>query len=199
MQTDLKDMNSNQIINNLDDLLTQGHTINEIVSALDDVIIIANFELLVGKGATNVDLAKLRDSVDARVVMNNLAIFQRANVPVDKERIIELIHETSQTPIIERVIPQEIQAWVNLGADPKVIADGYIHNFGSKPTILEVLIDLGAQLNTDELIKHFLLFAKEFKTDKDLEDTIKILKLAGVSDDSVDELRKHTSEVIKRR
>jgi hypothetical protein len=197
MQSDLKDMNSNQIINSLDDLLAQGHTINEIVSELDSAITIANYELLVRKGATNIDLGKLRDSVDARVVMNNLSVFQRANVPVDKEGIIELIHAFSQAPLIERVLPQEIEAWVRLGADPKVIADGYIHNFGSKPVILETLINLGAKLNTDELIKHFLLIVKKFKTDEDLEDIIKILRLAGVSDDSIDELRKRTSELIR--
>jgi hypothetical protein len=198
MTKDLHEMESNQIINSLDDLLAQGHTINEVVSVLDDVFIIANYDLLTEKGATNIDLAAVRDRVEPVVVMNNLAVFQNANVPVDKDRIIGLINAFSETDMLYRVLPREIKAWSTLGADTQVISDRYIGIGGVKPSVLEAFMDVGVKLNTDELIESLLDWAKETKEDVELESNVPVLKRAGLNEDSIDEVRKRASELINK-
>ena len=189
--TDLLDLNSNQIINSLDILLAKGHKINDIVSALDNVLIIANYSLLVEKGATNIDLAAIRDGLDPIVVMNNLEVFQRANVPVDMVKTVYGLLDDDTFSMS----PYDVSSWLELGADPQVLSDKYAHSEGVNLEAIQALLDAGAHIDADKIIENLLNGPDYLLENFYAENDVPILKRAGANPEAINKLQKHISEL----
>lgn len=191
MILDLQSMDPNQVINNLDELLAQGNAINDIVSALDGVHIIANYYLLNQKGATNIDLIKIRDTVDPIVVMNNLAVFKNAKVPIDIVKIIYGVLDDDEFSDS----PYDIEEWTALGADPQVLADKYTQSDGVELGVVQALLNAGAQVDVDKIIDNLLQDSYYLRDDFDAENGVPILQRAGASSESIKKLLKRIADI----
>ena len=191
MTTDLSELDSNQIISQLDELLGQGYSINDIVSTLDGVRIIANYDRLAEKGATNIDLAAIRDVVHPIVIMNNLAVFQKEGVPIDTVKMAYGLLDSDGFD----TSPYDVKKWTQLGADPQILADKYVDSHGFDIKVIQTLLDLGAKVDAEKLIENLLndedYLIENFYTEKNIE----VLKLTGASDESIHRLLKRISEL----
>lgn len=193
MTIDFKDMDSNQIINNLNELLAQGYNINNVVLALNDVHVIANYSLLIQKGASNIDLIELSETVNPVVVLNNLETFTNAKIAIDIPSIIAKLDD--EDALTELTIATE--QLLRLGINPQIIADKCISSNGSLLNFiafsLSKLIDAGAQISADELIDKLLEdnnLLEDFNDDKD----IALLIRAGASPEALHKLKKYLFE-----
>jgi hypothetical protein len=190
----LDGMDQNQIINNLDSLLAAGNSINDIVDALGDVFVIGNYKLLVEKGATNIDLAKIRDSVNPVVVFNNLQAFEDAKVPVNLANIITGLDDEDALS----VLPTDTDKLLEMGVGAQVIADRFMLCEGSillgfVQIALSTLLDAGARIDGDELIDTLLeddYLTEDFVDERD----IPLLRRAGASDEALSKLQSYLDE-----
>src|ERR1035437_23247 len=191
----LSDMDQNQIISHLDELLDTDNSIDNVVSSLDDVHVIANYNLLTQRGATNIDLVKIRDSVNPIVVMNNLEVFQNANVPVDIVKIIYgSFDDEGKTFLMD---PEDVDEWAALGADPQVLADKYTQSGGTEPDVVQALLDRGAHVDADKVVNNLLrddYLLEDFHPEEDIPK----LQRAGASPDVIQKLVKHVSDLTAK-
>ena len=182
-------MDGNQIINKLDELISQGNSINDIVSNLDEVRIIANYAQLTHKGATNINLIKIRDSVDSEVILNNIGIFQDNNVPLDMNSIMERMSSTYWKHISEF----NIEKWQSWGVQPQLIADKFIGANGVDSYTVQALLDAGAHVDGNKVIDNLLQDSDYLIEDFYAENDLPILKRAGASEKSIQQLLKRVS------
>jgi hypothetical protein len=196
MSLDLHSMDSNQIINNLDELLKEGNSIDEIVLSIDGIRILANYDLLCQKGATNIDLAQLRDSIDPIVVYNNLRVFKDNDVPVDLTKLISRFNEDD----ISNTLALEDEWLIHEGVKPQIIADLCMSTTKAALPFLQVslpiLLDYGVQIDANLLVNNLLLddyFIEDFNDEID----IPILIRAGASTESITKLQNYLDSFTK--
>ena len=136
---------SNQIINNLDELLRE-YPINNIVNALSPTVTIAQYNLLIQKGATNIDLSSIKNSVPAAVLLNNHALFKEHNIFIN---FTHLLDEMEQDDLLD---PRALLA---VGIDPTTIMQKYIEAGGDDLYNVQDLLAAGAKItpnDADQLI-----------------------------------------------
>jgi|GEM_PF-4762944 len=183
-------MDSNQIINNLDELLTQNHTIDDIVSALDNIHIIANYDLLLQKGATNIDLGKIKDNVEPIVVFNNLNVFQNAGISVDVVGIMYGLLDQGYW-----ISAYDVEKWITLGVDPQILADKYLQSGGNLPDTVEALAAVGARINADKLTDNLIKDEDHLLYHFHVEDDVPILQKVGLSQDAIHSVLRRVSQL----
>jgi hypothetical protein len=191
MNQDLQALDSNQIINSLDELISQGNSINDIASALSDVHIIANYDRLIQKGATNINLAKIKDTVDPEVILNNIAVFQNNNIHLDMNSIMERMSDAYWKYISEF----NIEKWQSWGISSQTIADKFVQANGIDLNTVEVLLNAGAHVNPDKIIDNLLYDEDYLIEDFYAENDVAILKQAGASPETIQKLLKRVSDL----
>lgn len=187
--TDLTSMDSNQVINKLDELLSSGHTIEEIVATLDNVLLVVNYNLLISKGATGINLALLQDAVHPRVVMNNLEVFQNNNIPIDMAKLVSRMDEDDYE--VSGLHDHDVVEWLRLGVDPQKLADKYLLSNGYDYEVIRVFIDAGAKIETERYIDNMKQYDSEFSLDNPassfFHESIRTLRRAGASEKVIKE------------
>jgi hypothetical protein len=184
----LHNMNSNTIINSVDALLKAGYTIDDIVSSLDGLHIIANYNFLRQKGAEDINLSALLDTVKPVVILNNLSVFEQTEVPVDYAQLVSTIDGDDAL----RELPSFTSKLLALGVAPQLIADKCMTSHGPIMYFFQValpeLLEAGARVDGDKLVDK-LLEDEEMIADFNDAIDIPLLERAGASQASLKRLQ----------
>lgn len=189
----IQDLDQNQIMSHLDELLRLDISIDDIVGRLDDIMVVAHYDQLVQKGATQIDLDKLKDSVNPIVILNNLEVFQKAGILLNYTNIIINLSDGDALSIL----PYDTNRLLELGVAPQLIADkcmtseGPILNFVQES--LPKLLSLGVRIDGDMLVNK-LISDLEVVVDFNDEVDIHEIERAGASVDSLSKLRKYLDD-----
>lgn len=151
-----KNMDQNQIINRVDELLAEGHAINELVGFLSPMFIIPNYPMLVQKGATNIDLAALIEQVAPLSILDNLKIIRDAGIQID---FPDLFSKLDDEKVLDD-LPQYSPELIKSGVDPQLIVDRCMRAKGSFVEFISEwlpgLVLAGAQVDAETLVQKLL-------------------------------------------
>jgi hypothetical protein len=190
----LNNTDSNTIINNLDQFLKKGHSINEIVSKLDDALILANYYMLIKKGADQIDLIKIRDRAAPIVLLNNINVFKSTNTQIDEKKILA---ELSNYDLIDKLESTRLSEYIENGIDPQFLSNIYTSAGGCEMDTIEVLIKSGAKIDTTRLLKN-LYDSDDLSNKLYFLEVLPFLGLEDANKDSISKLLKQVEEQKKQ-
>jgi hypothetical protein len=190
---DPHEMDSNQILNSIDRLLSEGHDIDDIVSSMDALHVISNYDLLRRKGVKNIHLSELKDKVAPIVILNNFRVFEDVQIPVDYSKIIATLDDEDAL----NYLPTLLKTLLDLEVDPQLIADKCMASDGNVMDFfqeaLPTLLDLGVKVDGDKLIDKLLVDEALMEDYSDDIDT-RLLVRAGASEASLAKLRNYLDQ-----
>jgi len=186
----LRSMDPNRIISNLDLLLEAGIKIDDIVSNLGPMYLIANYNKLVDKGATNIDLAQLVSLVDPVIVSNNLETFYNAGVPLDYASYVFAPYNN------EAFYYYDLNKLMAVGVHPQLIADKIMSYDEVDLAVLDTIpefIRLGINIDGSMLIDKLL---KDSFTAENISEEVDvpIVMLTHPNDESISKLLNFLSD-----
>lgn len=146
----------NQIIKHIDVLIASGYAINDLVQRLRPVSIVLNYNLLVQKGATNIDLTAMQDSLPPLFVLDNIQVFKDADVPINFSRLFSKLNDEEAL----HNLPAYSAKLLASGVDPQLIVDRCMAAKGSFVEFISEwlpgLVLAGAHVDQEKLIQKLL-------------------------------------------